>query len=150
MTQNMTIGGLAKRTGIGIETIRFYEKEKLLKPLERTPSGYRLYDVESVKRIDFIKGARELGFSLREIKGLLTLRTDSRSTRSEVRRQIGEKIEIVQAKIAALAAIKQSLERLHASCEGEGSASDCPILEAFERGGGLVAGEPSETHCHPN
>ncbi|CAM2070278.1 Heavy metal-responsive transcriptional regulator [Sulfidibacter corallicola] len=131
MAKLMTIGRLAAQADISIETIRFYESQELLIPDERTDAGYRLYHRNAVERITFIKSAQNLGFALREIKDLLFLRTDDHATRADVRRHIEEKMAVVRRKIEALERIQESLETLLGSCEGQGSASTCPILEAF-------------------
>ena len=80
----LTIGKVAKSAGLGIETVRFYEREGLIKPLARSESNYRLYADERIIRLRFIKRAKTLGFSLREIKELLFLRTDPDATKENV------------------------------------------------------------------
>lgn len=129
----LTRGKLAKMAGIGIEAIRFYEQEKLLPKPARSPAGYRQYSPDAVKRILFIKQAKELGFSLKEIAELLSLRVHPRNTCEDVKKLTTEKIASVAEKIHQLRKIKGALEKLAADCRGEGPLSECPILEALER-----------------
>src|SRR5215475_7493814 len=89
----MTIGQVAKLSGVGVETIRFYEREGLLNKPKRKESGYRMFDSEVVSRIQFIKRVKELGFSLKEIRELLFLRVDSRATGKEVKKRVDSKID---------------------------------------------------------
>src|SRR5215831_2760069 len=87
----MTIGQVAKLSGVGVETIRFYEREGLLNKPKRKESGYRLFEAEVVTRIKFIKRAKQLGFSLKEIRELLSLRVDSRASATEVKKRVDSK-----------------------------------------------------------
>jgi MerR family transcriptional regulator, copper efflux regulator len=129
----MTIGKLAKAAGIGIETIRFYEREGLIEQPDRVVgSGYRQYPPDVVQRITFIKRAKELGFSLREIKEFLFLRARTKSKCASVRKKAEQKIADVDEKIADLTEIKRALEQLISTCHAEAPTSECPILEAFE------------------
>ncbi len=128
----LTIGQVAKRSGIGIETVRFYERKGLVEEPPRTDSGYRQYPEEVVARIRFIRRAKELGFKLSEISELLSLRVDPDTTCADVRKQTEFKIADVEDKIRVLQGIKTALTRLAASCVGTGPASECPILEALE------------------
>jgi Zn(II)-responsive transcriptional regulator len=128
----LTIGKVAKSAGIGIETVRFYEREGLIQPLARTESNYRLYSNDGIVRLRFIKRAKALGFTLREIKELLFLRVDPDATKSDVKEQIEEKIDDIKKRIRDLKKIQRTLEALDACCDGHGSADDCPILAALE------------------
>lgn len=129
----MTIGKLAKAAGIGIETVRFYEREGLIEQPERVVgSGYRQYPSEVVQRITFIKRAKELGFSLKEIKELLLLRARTKSKCVSVKRKAEEKIADVDQKISDLTEIKRALLQLVSTCNAEAPTTECPILEAFE------------------
>lgn len=128
----MKIGQLAKITGFGIETIRFYEKEGILAPVNRTSSGYREYDNQTVIRLEFIRRAKELGFSLKETKALLELSASKDSKCKTVKKKTEEKIKEINLKIADLVRIKESLESLSNTCiEGEEPTDKCPILENF-------------------
>ncbi len=128
----LTIGKVAKSAGLGIETVRFYEREGLIQPLTRSESNYRLYGNDGIVRLRFIKRAKALGFTLREIKELLFLRADPDATKGDVKQQIEEKIDDIKSRIKDLKKIQRTLETLDACCDGHGSADDCPILAALE------------------
>ena len=128
----MTIGKLAKRAGVGVETIRFYERKGLIPEPPRRSSGYREYDDDTVTRVRFIRHAKELGFTLKEIDGLLSLQLDPDKPCQDVNRRIETKIGDINEKIQMLKRMKNALQRLSAECQGEGSVSECPILEALE------------------
>lgn len=130
--QKLRSGELAKRAGVNIETLRFYERKGLLPDPPRRGSGYREYPVESIRLIRFIKRAQELGFSLREIRELLALRVQPGVTCAEVREKAEQKVDEVRRKIADLKAIERALRKLTASCSGRGPATDCPILEHLD------------------
>ena len=132
MTRTLTIGQVAKRAEIGVETVRFYEREGLIHKPSRLPSGYRQYESDVVDRLRFIRRAKDLGFTLREIKELLELRLDPSSTCEDVNQRARAKIDDIDSKIAALQRIKQALVRLTDTCSGRRKISDCPILEALE------------------
>jgi Hg(II)-responsive transcriptional regulator len=128
----MTIGKLAKRAGVGVETIRFYERKGLIPEPPRRSSGYREYDDDTVTRVRFIRHAKELGFTLKEIDGLLSLQLDPDKPCQDVNRRIETKLSDIDEKIQMLNRMKDALQRLSAECRGEGSVNDCPILEALE------------------
>lgn len=130
--EEFTIGKLAAAIGLAIETIRYYEKTELLPPPRRTRSGYRLYGTMDVKRLNFIVMAKSHGFTLKDIKELLELRTDPQSTCAQVKQRAQNKIRHIDEKIAELQRMKNALSRLAASCSGEGPVGECPIIEAFE------------------
>lgn len=128
----MTIGSAARQSGVGVETIRFYERKRLIAQPPKPPgSGRRLYGPETVERIRFIRQAQRLGFSLREIQELLSLQANPSADCSDVRRRALEKIEQVNARIAQLADIRSALVRLLAACPGSGALGACSILEAL-------------------
>ena len=127
----LTIGQAARSAGLGIETVRFYERQGLLQEPPRRDSGYRQYPDDVVARLRFIRRAKELGFSLKEIKELLALRVDPNTTCAEVRKRAQEKVIDVEAKIAALKKIKKALKKLTAACSGRRPTSECPILDAL-------------------
>jgi MerR family mercuric resistance operon transcriptional regulator len=129
----MTIGNVSKQSGIGIETIRFYEKSGLIDEPPRTESGYRQYPPSTVVRIRFIRRAKELGFTLKEIKELLNLRLDPMTTCKDVRLMAEEKQATVLAKIQSLRAIEKALGELIGACSVGGPDGECPILEALEQ-----------------
>ena len=132
--ETFTIGHLAQRAGVNIETVRFYEKRGLMPKPNRTESGYRQYTGNDVMRILFIKRAKELGFTLKEIDELFSLKIVDETTCGDVRHLAQHKIEIVARKILDLQKIKSKLEELVVLCEQENiSTGECPILEALER-----------------
>ncbi len=130
---SLKTGELAKQAGVNVETLRFYEREGLLAEPPRRASGYREYPPATVQRIRFIQRAKELGFTLREIKGLLELRVDPDTTCAEVREQAAEKIGEVKQKISDLQRIERALNKLMNSCRGRGPIDDCPILKHLEK-----------------
>jgi MerR family mercuric resistance operon transcriptional regulator len=128
----LTIGQVAKRAGIGIETVRFYEREGLLEEPQRKPSGYRQFDEGIVARLRFIRRAKELGFTLHEIKELLSLKLDPSTTCADVKKRAEAKIADIEAKLDSLKRMKQALVKLTKACTGRGTTSDCPILDALD------------------
>jgi len=129
----LSIGEVARRAAVGVETVRFYERQGLLEEPARKASGYRQYDDEAVAVLRFIRRAKQLGFTLKEIKGLLSLRFDASARRSDVRRQARAKLADIEAKILDLQRMKDALMRLTNTCHGDGPATGCPILEALDR-----------------
>ncbi len=130
--RTLTIGQLAKQAGVGVETVRFYERKALLDRPPRTASGYRQYSQDVVRRIRFIRLAKELGFSLKEVAELLSLRVDPETTCAEVKAQAEDKIADIDAKLHDLQRMKETLVRLVTTCSGRGPISQCPILDALE------------------
>lgn len=130
--ENMTIGRIARASGTAVETIRYYEREGLMETPARSRSGYRHYPSGAIARLRFIHQAKELGFSLREIKELLSLRLNANRSCNEVKARAERKIEDVDRRIAQLKRMKNALVKLTAACAGRGSTSECPILEALE------------------
>ena len=128
----LTIGEVARQAEVGVETVRFYERQGLLDEPERRASGYRQYDDEAVAVLKFIRRAKELGFTLKEIKSLLVLRLDASATRAEVRQQAGAKVADIEARIADLQRMQNVLLKLIKKCHGDGAATGCPILEALQ------------------
>ena len=128
----MTIGKVARLADVGVETVRFYERQGLIAEPPRRASGYRQYPPEAVARIRFIRRAKELGFSLNEIKELLSLRFDPGTTCADVRDRAEAKITDIEEKIATLERMREALADLTAACDGRGGVSECPILEAVD------------------
>jgi MerR family copper efflux transcriptional regulator len=128
----MTIGQVAKLSGVGVETIRFYEREGLINKPKRKPSGYRMFDADVVNRIRFIKSIKELGFSLKEIRELLFLRVDSRGTATEVKKRVDSKIDQIDRRIHDLKKVRNALAQLSRSV-GKRPASECPLLDALDK-----------------
>lgn len=131
---SMTIGKVAKGAAVGIETVRFYEREGLIEKPPRRDSGYRAYPADTVDRVRFIKRAKELGFSLKEIKDLMALRIAPGATCGQIKKRAEAKIEDIEDKISSLQRMKQALRKLTAACGGKGAVSECPILDALEDG----------------
>ena len=123
------IGQLAKRAGVAIDTVRYYERNDLLAPSGRLASGYRRYGDVELKRLRFIRRAKALGFSLTDIRGLLAL-SDERSV-SKVKRAAEKKLVDIEQRIAELERIRDGLHTLIAACPGHGRAEACPILNAL-------------------
>ena len=128
----MTRGHLAKAAGVNAETIRFYAQKGLIPEPSRSAAGYRQYSEDYVDRIRFIKRAQDLGFTLKEILELLSLRLAPDSDRADVRRQVDEKIKDIELKMVDLQRIKTALDELVSCCSGRGSTRECPILEFME------------------
>jgi MerR family mercuric resistance operon transcriptional regulator len=129
----LTIGRVARETGVGIETLRFYEREGLIAEPARRPSGYRDYGPAVIQRVGFIRRAKELGFSLREIAELLSLRVDEERTCADVYALARDKISDIERRIAELRRMKKALASLAAACTGAGPTGECPILDELER-----------------
>ncbi len=144
----LTIGKVAKSAGLGIETVRFYEREGLIQPLARTDSNYRLYSEAGIIRLRFIKRAKTLGFSLKEIKELLFLRVDPGASKADVKEQVETKIADIKQKIKDLKSIQKTLESLDACCDGHGSAVDCPILLALDGDDDLPGKQQTDNQLH--
>ncbi len=128
----LKIGEVADCGGVNLQTIRYYEREQLLPEAPRLPSGYRTFPEQTVNRVRFIKRAQELGFSLAEIRELLSLRVDRKRDRAAVRAIARAKVSEIQAKIRSLEVMKRALAHLTDRCTGHGPASECPILEALD------------------
>ncbi len=131
----MTRNELARLTDVSGETIRYYEKRGLIPPPERTESGYRIYTPNDVSRVQFIKRAQGLGFSLKEISELLDFRVDDDCSCDEVKERVEEKIHEVEQKLDELTGIKTALARLAMACEARSPTDRCPILQALDDGG---------------
>jgi Hg(II)-responsive transcriptional regulator len=134
-TSTLTIGALAQAAGIGVETVRFYERRGLLPEPPRTPSGYRQYPGEAVDRVKFIRRAQGLGFALREISELLDLRVDEVAACGPVEVQAREKLEQVAGKIKELQRMEAALQRLVEACQAREPTGACPILEELDQAG---------------
>lgn len=128
----LTTGAVAKHAGVNLQTIRFYEREGLLPEPPRSESGYRRFPPETIRRVQFIKRAQDLGFSLEEIKQLLALRVLPGATCGDVRQRAEAKVRDIDEKIRSLRTIRRALERLAESCSGVGPVGECPILDSLE------------------
>jgi MerR family copper efflux transcriptional regulator len=129
--ETLRIGQLAQRAGVGVETIRFYEREGLISEPARRPSGYRDYPLETVARIVFIRRAKGLGFTLREINELLDLRVRPRRNCAQVRKSADAKIADIDRKITSLRRMRRALKELTKACEERTPTTECPILASL-------------------
>lgn len=126
----LTIGKLAEECDVTIDTIRYYERFKLMQAHERTKSGYRLYGQDSVRRLMFIKRSKDLGFTLDEIKTLLALKSSKDATCSEMLERTHAKVEAAKKQVKELSRIEKALTHLSKICPGGNTPiSECPILE---------------------
>ncbi len=132
MERLFPIGELARSARVSVQTVRYYERQKLLLPAGRKESGYRVYDERALKRLKFIRRAKELGFTLREIKGLLDLKVESASACEKVQKKVNDKLEIVEQKIRGLESLRNVLNGLIESCDRRQPTEECPILKAIE------------------
>jgi len=130
-TTSLTIGSVAKRAGVPIDTIRYYEREGLLPEPLRRASGYRSYNESAIKRLRFIRRAKELGFTLEEIRDLLALSTDRSGGVRAVRKRAEQRLASIDARIAELMRIRAGLQQLIEVCPGHGDPEQCPILRAL-------------------
>jgi Hg(II)-responsive transcriptional regulator len=127
------VGQIAKQAGVNVETIRYYERLKLLPKPKRRESRYRVYDETDLKRLLFIKRAKELGFTLKEIKELLELKIESTATCGDVKHLAERKLQDVEKRINDLKNIKRVLIKLINQCTFEQLSTDkCPILEVID------------------
>ena len=129
--ERMTSGRAANLAGVNVETLRYYERRGLLPKPKRTASNYRICDEEAVLRIRFVKRAQELGFTLAEIKELLSLRATRGARCADVRKRAEVKIREIEQKIRGLEAMKSALAALVAGCSGRGPLKECAILDAL-------------------
>jgi len=137
----LTIGAVARRAGVGVETVRFYERRGLLRRPARPGTGFRTYPEETVARLRFIRQAQVLGFTLKEIGDLLALRVAPGTDCAAVRTRAAAKLADVEGRLAELERIRGALAKLVAACPGSGAVATCTIL-------GSLA-EPAETAARP-
>lgn len=128
---SLTIGAVAKRVGVAIDTIRFYEREGLLPEPMRRASGYRSYDEGTIAQLRFIRRAKQLGFTLEEIRELLALSTDRRLGVKAVKQRAQERLAVIEQRIVELQRVRDGLAQLVESCPGHGAPEQCPILRAL-------------------
>ncbi len=126
----ISIGAAARGSGVNIETIRFYERSGLLKAPPRTAGGHRVYDSGGVKRLNFVRRARELGFTLDQIRDLLALADEAETSCAEVAALASTQLGAVRGRLADLARMEAVLAAMIDRCAG-GTVPDCPILEAL-------------------
>jgi MerR family copper efflux transcriptional regulator len=125
----LKIGDVAKLAELSIDAVRFYEREGLLGRVKRSAAGQRLYDVDSVRRLAFVRRATALGFSLAEVKSLVGLRVSSRLPCDRVHERAVGKVEDIERRIAELTAMREALARLIAKCSTECAPSGCAFLD---------------------
>ena len=128
----LTIGTLAKNAGVGVETVRFYERQGLLRRPVRPRAGYRAYSEDTIGRIRFIRNAQALGFSLQEVKEMLALRVTAGTSCAALRSRATAKVADVNRRIADLERIRAALEMLVAACPGRGALTRCTILQTLD------------------
>lgn len=129
----LTIGKVAQQAGIGVETVRFYTREGLLPEPPRRSFGIRTYPTETVQRLRFIQRAKQLGFSLKEIRELLDLRVSPDVTCADVRRLATAKVSDIEDRIRDLQRMRKALRSLAEHCQGSDPIGDCPILDHLAR-----------------
>ena len=142
MTHGIQIGEVSRQTGVSVDTIRFYEKERLLKEPARSEGGFRLFGEGDVEQLKFVRNAQELGFALGEIRELLVLQDQSMDVCSHVRDLLELKVDVVRKKIAQLLALesglKEALRKCKRSLKGANDSHEegCPVLKQIARGKG--------------
>ena len=142
LATGMTRGELARRTGRNLETIRYYEKIGLLPEPRRSDGGYRQYEAAHERRLRFIMRARELGFGIEEIRGLLALVDRRAYTCVEVRDMTLRHLDAVRLKIADLKRLERTLATTVAACVGR-KAPECPVIDALTGAGGPCPSSPT-------
>ena len=130
--QTLTIGKLAQQAGVNIDTIRYYERSGLLPVPQRRASGYRDYSSDAVARLQFIRRAKLLGFSLEDITELLSL--SGRRDVKAVKAAAQARLESVEQKISELQRVRKGLRKLIDACPGHGDLDACPIISALSQG----------------
>jgi Hg(II)-responsive transcriptional regulator len=131
--EQLTTGRLAQRAQVNPQTIRYYEREGILQSPKRSSSGYRIFSADAVRRIRFVKRAQTLGFSLDQIRDLLSLRSQRTGEETaDVKRMAREKIAEIDRKMEALTKMRSILRELEEQCPGSGPLSECPILGSLE------------------
>jgi MerR family mercuric resistance operon transcriptional regulator len=131
--KSLTIGRLAKEAGVNLETVRFYERRGLLPRPPRSASGYRLFPADAARRLRFIRRAQELGFSLAEIRELLSLRVSRNTSSAAIRTRTEAKIADIESKMRSLESMKKTLQKLTKACDGCAPVAECPILDSLNR-----------------
>ena len=134
-TNPLTIGAVAKRVGVAIDTIRYYEREGLLPEPVRRASGYRSYGEGAIAQLRFIRRAKSLGFTLEEIRELLTLSADRQRGVKAVKQRAQQRLAAIEQRIVELQRVRDGLAQLVESCPGHGAPEACPILRALSDDG---------------
>jgi DNA-binding transcriptional MerR regulator len=134
------IGQVSEQTGLSVDAIRFYEKQRLLERAPRTEGGFRLFNIQDIRRIQFIRSAQRLGFSLPEIRELLLIQRDEDETCSHVRDLLRAKVSQIHSKVEELRLLEEQLKRKLRKCErklkasGDSHNGRCPVLDEVLRG----------------
>jgi len=135
MDGNMRISQIARSAGVGVETVRFYERKKLIEqPRKPVSGGFRAYPSEVATQIRFIRRAQNLGFSLKEVKVLMSLRVDPEADCSEIRQRASVKRQEATEKIEQLHRVRDALDVVIGSCPGRGPTRACSIIDELEKG----------------
>lgn len=131
----MTIGELARKAGVNVQTVRYYEREGLLAEPHRWPdSGYRDFDAEALQRLRFIRSAKGFGFTLREIKELLEMRVLPGESCAEVRGLIGAKLADLDGRMKELRRLRRALVKMEIACRHRAASHTCPALWSMDSG----------------
>lgn len=130
-SQHFTIGSVGRRAGVGIDTIRYYERAGLLPPPQRRASGYRDYGDAAIEQLRFIRRAKDLGFTLDEIRELLALSSDRERGVRNVKCRAEARLAGIEERIRELQKVRRGLKQLIAACPGHGPLEHCPILRAL-------------------
>jgi MerR family transcriptional regulator, copper efflux regulator len=133
--QQITVGELARQARVNRETVRYYERCRLLPRPSRTISGYRVFSEDDVRRLRFIRHAKALGFSLGEIRELLALRVNSIDACARVQKRTRAKIDDIDQKIRSLTTVRLALSELLDACARRRKSKECPILESLDANG---------------
>lgn len=127
----MNIGQLARQAGVPIDTVRYYERQRLIPEPPRSASGYRQYASDDVTRLHFIRRAKSLGFTLEEIGELMAISGHSFDDMNEMKEKASRKLEVVEARLVELARMRDALRGLVDACPGHGPLAACPIMAAL-------------------
>jgi MerR family mercuric resistance operon transcriptional regulator len=130
-SDNFAIGELSRQTGVNIETVRYYERIRILPAPPRTVTGRRIYDYTHLRTLEFVRRSRELGFSLNEIRALIRLGGPEKATCGQVREIAARHLEDIRAKLNDLKKLERLLARTLVQCSGK-TVPDCPILDIID------------------
>jgi len=134
MNQRLTIGELARETGVKIVTIRYYEQTGVLPVVARSPGNYRLYDPEHARSLHFIRHCRDLGFSLEQIRQMLRLSSKDSPTCTEICAITAHHLKDIERKASHLKRLAAELRRINSTCDGNSRRTECRVIDALARG----------------
>lgn len=143
---DLTIGQLARRAKLAPETLRHYERLELIRPSRRSDANYRLYDSSALQRLQFIRRAQSLGFSLPEIRQLLGLHGAGDGDMAQVRAIAEQRMAQIDQRMADLQRLREGLEQLVRACPGHGPLAECPILAALSPAPARAGAAPGRAH----